>query len=157
MKQTLFSCISYYIIPRLWALTCTIVLTVKVIVDELKWIWILMDNMDNTESSDFELPDSETLSNFGGFPPSDICDVDNIDNISYYSDADIDISFSSSDDDEEEENIDEYSDNPDDLIDEKICACLDRNPPNWSANNYKDFNVPDYTGPPDVASSRFQC
>ena len=34
---------------------------VTVIADELKWIWILMDNMDNTESSDFKLPDSETL------------------------------------------------------------------------------------------------
>ena len=79
MKQTLFSCIPYYIIPRLCALTCTIVLIVTVIVDELKWIWILMDNMDNTESPDFKLPDSETLSNFDGFSPSDIHDMDNID------------------------------------------------------------------------------
>ena len=57
-----------------------------------------MDNMDNTESPDVELPDtdSETLSNFGGFSPSDIHDMDNIDNISYNSDADIDISLSSS-------------------------------------------------------------
>ena len=57
-----------------------------------------MDNMDNTESPDVELPDtdSETLSNLSGFSPSDIRDMDNIDNISYNSDADVDISFSSS-------------------------------------------------------------
>ena len=116
-----------------------------------------MDNMDNTESPDMELPDSETLSNFGGFSPSDIHDMDNIDNISYNSDADIDISFSSSDDnddddDDDDENVDKYGNYWDYLIDENICAPLDRNPPNWSANNYKDFNVPDYTGPPDVAT-----
>ena len=35
-----------------------------------------MDNMDNTESPDFELPNSETLSNLSGFSPSDICDMD---------------------------------------------------------------------------------
>ena len=120
-----------------------------------------MDNMDNTESPDVELPDtdSETLSNFG-FSPSDICDMDNIDNISYNSDADIDISFSSSslssDDDnhdtDNEENVDKHGDYWDDLIDENLCACLDGNPPNWSANNYKDFNVADYTGPPDVTT-----
>ena len=127
-------------------------LIVTVIVDELKWIWILMDNLDNTESPDFELLDSETLSNFSGFSPSDICDMDNIDNISYNSDADIDVSFSSSDDSDNEENVDEYGNYWDDLIDEQICAHSDRNPPNWSANKYKNFNVPDYTGPPDVAT-----
>ena len=54
--------------------------------------------------------------------------------ISYNSDADIDISFSSSDDDDNnddgdnKENVDEYGDYWDDLIDEQICvAHLDRN------------------------------
>ena len=67
-----------------------------------------------------------------------------------------DIGSSSSSDEQETEEEDgheadnEYGDYHDDLIDEVIGKQLDRNPPNWSPNNYQDFIVPDYTRPPDT-------
>ena len=68
-----------------------------------------------------------------------------------------DIGSSSSSDEqetEEEEDGEEadnaYGDYRDNLIDEVIGKQLDRNPPNWSPNNYQDFIVPEYTRPPDT-------
>ena len=58
-----------------------------------------------------------------------------------------------SEDTEEDEGYkadNEYGDYHDDLINEVIGKQLDRNPPNWSQNNYQDFIVPHYTGPPDT-------
>ena len=44
----------------------------------------------------------------------------------------------------------EYGDYRDDLNDGVIVKQLYRNPLNWSPNNYQDFIVPNYTGPPDT-------
>ena len=104
-----------------------------------------------------EIQNSEELnttsdSEFNGFTESEILDMGDDTTVTDNSGmSDNDSSSSSSDDQETEEEEDEdkadngYGDYCDDLIDEVIGQQLERNPPNWSLNNYQDFIVPDYT------------
>ena len=105
---------------------------------------------------DMEELNSASDSEINGFTESDMLDLGD-DTIVADNSGMSDIGSSSSSDEqetEEEEDGDEadnaYGDYCDDLIDEVIGKQLDRNPPNWSLNNYQDFIVPEYTGPPDT-------
>ena len=98
---------------------------------------------------------SASDSEINRFTESDMLDSDD-DTIVADNSGMSDIGSSSSSDKQETEEEDghkadnEYGDYRDNLIDEVIGKQLDRNPPNWSPNNYQDFIVPDYTGPPDT-------
>ena len=105
-----------------------------------------------------EIQNSEELnttsdSEFNGFMESDILDMGDdtiVADNSGMSDNESTTSSSDEQETEEEEEVDNgYGDYRDDLIDEVIDQQLERNPPNWSLNNYQDFREPDYTRPPD--------
>ena len=101
------------------------------------------------------LSDSETDSEFLGFTQSALHGHEH--NLSGTSD--VELTASSDDDDESEnddnddgnaDNTDEFGDYHDYLIDEVIGQQLDRNPPNWLAEKFSHFLVPDFTRDPDV-------
>ena len=107
----------------------------------------------------YHLSDSDAESEFLGFTQSAI--NDNEDNLSDISDVELSASSSSDENDEDKEdendeendgndNTVEFGDYCDDLIDEVIGQQLKRIPFNWSAENFVDFLVPDFTGEPDV-------
>ena len=96
---------------------------------------------------DYHLSDSDADSEFLGFTQSAI--NENKDNLSDISDVELSTSSSSEENDGNDNTV-EFGDYCDDLIDEVIGQQSERNPPNWSAENFTDFLVPDFTGEPDV-------
>ena len=103
---------------------------------------------------DMEELNSASDSEINQFTESDMLDLDD-DTIVADNSGMSGIGSSSSDEQETEEEDgheadNEYGDYRDDLIDEVLGKQLDRNPPNWSPNNYQDFIVPDHTIPPDT-------